>query len=158
MNASKTKEKLEKQISKLEKSEKRRRKRRERILEENSISDSSRIALEDIENRLMEKFKSETEQGKERKRRILSSLKFPKRYALYTSFYQSVLPTLKSYVWLVQSDESLIHKVYHKQVSLAKEFFSYFIDADVLSKSKTGAFLLKLDVEKKLLPVDLMFI
>ena len=158
MNASKTKEKLEKQISKLEKSEKRRHKRRERILEENSISDSSRIALEDIENRLMEKFKSETEQGKERKRRILSSLKFPKRYALYTSFYQSVLPTLKSYVLLVQSDESLIHKVYHKLVSLAKEFFSYFIDADVLSKSKTGAFLLKLDVEKKLLPVDLMFI
>ena len=87
VNTSKTKEKLEKQISKLEKSEERRRKRRERILEENSISDSSRIALEDIENRLMEKFKSATEQGKERKRRILSSLKFPKRYALYNSFY-----------------------------------------------------------------------
>ena len=53
VNLSKTKEELEKQISKLEKSEERRRKRRERILEENNISDSSKVALEDVENRLM---------------------------------------------------------------------------------------------------------
>ena len=78
MKSSKTKEELETQISKLEKSEERHGKRRERILEENDISDSSRVTLEDVENRLMEKFKSGTEQGKERKRRIVSSFKFPK--------------------------------------------------------------------------------
>ena len=142
----------------MEKSEERRRKRRERILEENNISDSSRVALEDVENGLMEKFKSGTEQEKERKRRKVSSFKFPKHYVLYTSFYQSVLPTFKSYVLLFQSDKPLIHKVYHKQVSLVKEFFSYFIDPDALSKCKTGALLLKFDIEKNLLPVDLMFI
>ena len=62
VNTSKTKEELEKQISKLEKSEEHCRKRRERILEENHISDSSRVALEDVENRSMDKFKSGTEQ------------------------------------------------------------------------------------------------
>ena len=67
VNSSKRKEELEKQISKLEKNVERCRKRKERILEENIITDSSRVALEDVENRLMEKFKSGTEQGKERK-------------------------------------------------------------------------------------------
>ena len=133
MKSSKTKEELETQISKLEKSEERHGKRRERILEENDISDSSRVTLEDVENRLMEKFKSGTEQGKQRRRRIVSSFTFPKRYVLYTSFYHSVLPTFKSYVLLFQSDKPLIHKVYHKQVSLVKEFFSYFIDPELVT-------------------------
>ena len=133
MKSSKTKEELETQISKLEKSEERHGKRRERILEENDISDSSRVTLEDVENRLMEKFKSGTEQGKQRRRRIVSSFTFPKRYVLYTSFYHSVLPTFKSYVLLFQSDKPLIHKLYHKQVSLVKEFFSYFIDPELVT-------------------------
>ena len=62
VNTSKTKEDLENQISKLEKSEEHCCKRSERILEENNISDSSRVALEDVENRSMDKFKSGTEQ------------------------------------------------------------------------------------------------
>ena len=69
VNLSKTKEELEKQISKLEKNEEYRCKRRERILEENNVSDSSRVALANVENRLMEKFKSGIEQGKEGKRK-----------------------------------------------------------------------------------------
>ena len=133
VNSSKTKEELEKEIFKLEKIEERRRKRRKKILEENKISDSSRVTLEDVENRLMEKFKSGTEQGKQRRQRIVSSFTFPKRYVLYTSFYHSVLPTFKSYVLLFQSDKPLIHKVYHKQVSLVKEFFSYFIDPELVT-------------------------
>ena len=108
-------------------------------MEENNISDSSRVAPEDVENRLMEKFKTGTEQGKERKQRIVSSFKFPKRYVFNTSFYPSVLPTFKSYVLLFKSHKPLIHKVYHKQVSLVKEFFSYFIDPDALSKCEKGA-------------------
>ena len=73
VNSSKTKEELEKQVSKLEKSEECCHKRRERILEENNTLDSSKVALEDVENRLMEKFKSGAEQEKERKQRIVSS-------------------------------------------------------------------------------------
>ena len=108
MNSFKTKEELEKQISKLKKSEERRCKRRERIFEENNISDSSRVILKDVENRLMEKFKSGTKQGKEKNWRIVSSFKFP-------------------YDLLFQSAEPLIHQVYHKQVSLVKELFSLYI-------------------------------
>ena len=107
MNSFKTKEELEKQISKLKKSEERRCKRRERIFEENNISDSSRVILKDVENRLMEKFKSGTKQGKEKNWRIVSSFKFP-------------------YDLLFQSAEPLIHQVYHKQVSLVKELFSLY--------------------------------
>ena len=73
VNSSKTKEELEKQVSKLEKSEECCHKRRERIMEENNILDSSKVAIEDVENRLMEKFKSGAEQGKERKQ---NSIKF----------------------------------------------------------------------------------
>ena len=80
VNLSKTKEELEKQISKLEKNEEYHCKRRERILEENNVSDSSRVALANVENRLMEKFKSGIEQGKEGKQKIVSSFKFPKHY------------------------------------------------------------------------------
>ena len=43
------------------------------------------------------------------------------------------------------------------EVSLVKEFISYFTDPDALSKCKTGALLLKLDIKKNLLPVDLIF-
>ena len=43
-------------------------------------------------------------------------------------------------------------------MSLVEEFFSYFIDPDALSKCKTGALLLKLEIEKNFLPVDFMFI
>ena len=57
-----------------------------------------------------------------------------------------------------KSEKPLIHKVYHKQVSLVKKFFSYFMEPDALSKCKSGAVLLKLGIEKNLLPVDLMFI
>ena len=38
-----------------------------------NILDSSKVAIEDVENRLMEKFKSGAEQGKERKQ---NSIKF----------------------------------------------------------------------------------
>ena len=38
---------------------------------------------------------------------MVSRFRFPKRYVLYTSFYQSVLPTFKSYVSLFQSDKPL---------------------------------------------------
>ena len=48
VNSSKRKEELEKQISKLEKNEERCRKRKGRILEENIISNSSKVALEDV--------------------------------------------------------------------------------------------------------------
>ena len=38
---------------------------------------------------------------------MVSRFRFTKRYVLYTSFYQSVLPTFKSYVLLFQSDKPL---------------------------------------------------
>ena len=108
----------------------------------------------------MEKFKTGgTEKGKERKRRIMSSLlRQPNRYRLISSFYQTILPIFKSYVLLFQSDKPLIHKVYHKQVALVKQFFSYFIKPDALERCKKGQDFLLLDLKKNLLPFDLMFI
>ena len=55
----------------------------------------------------------------------------------------------------------VIHKVYYysKQISLVKEFYSYFVKPDVLENHKKGKDLLTLDLKKEnLLPRDLIFI
>lgn len=41
------------------------------MIKENEISDESKIALFDLENKLVKKFKAITEKGKERKRRVI---------------------------------------------------------------------------------------
>ena len=87
----------------------------------------------------MNTFKAATEKGKERKRRVVASILYqPTRYDLLVSFYKTVLPLFKGYVLVFQSDTPIIHKVYYKQVSLVKEFYSYFVNPSVLEKCKTA--------------------
>ena len=100
-----------------------------------------------------------TEKGRERKRRVISSLLHNSNYyVLLTSFYQSVLPIFKSYVMVFQSETPIIHKVYLQQISIVKKFLSYFVKPEDLAKCKKGKHFLKLDLKNSLLPKDLLFV
>ena len=124
------------------------------------LSGESVAALGELEPQIVSKFKTATDKGKERKRRIISSLLHqPNYYTLVTSFYQTVLPLFKSYVMLFQGSKPLIHKVYLKQVAVVRKFFSFFVRPDILEKCKKGKDLLSLDLDKKnLLPRKLMYV
>ena len=46
--------------------------------------------------------------------------------SLITSLYQVLLPIIKLYLLVFQSEKLLIQKVYHMQMDCAKKFFPYF--------------------------------
>ena len=126
----------------------------DKLIKGNNVTDASKEALCELQQRFIEKFKSSTEKGKEKKQIIISKLLHNQtRYVLFTSFYHSVPPIFKSYVMMFQGDSPLIHKVYYQQVNLVKEFYSYFVKPSVVAKCKKGKRLLKLDLsEKNLFP------
>ena len=82
-----------------------------------------------------------------------------KRVSLLTSIYQTVLPLFKSFVMLFQQEKPLIHKIYFEQVSIIKNFLSYFVKPDVLVACKTGKQLKKCNLSpNSLLPKNLLLI
>ena len=153
-------EKFRKEKESLLRKEEARQRKEDRLIKSNSVTDPSKESLCELRKRFMEKFKTSTDKGKERKERIIYKLLYNQnRYVLLISFYQSVLPIFKSYVMMFQGDSPLIHKVYYQQVNLVKEFFSYFVKPSVVAKCKKGKHLLKLDLsEKNILPKKLIFI
>ena len=76
-----------------------RQRKQDKLIKSNNVTDASKEALCELQQRFIEKFKSSTEKGKERKQRIISKLLYNQnRYVLLTYFYQSVLVNFKSYV------------------------------------------------------------
>ena len=156
----KSKKELQREEKTLKERVEKSQQKKEKALIRSKVTQASQEAMRDLENHVMEKFKTGTEKGKERKRRVVSTILYkPNRYTLLVSFYKTVLPIFKQYVLLFQSDLPLIHKVYPKQISLVMEFYSYFVKPDVLENHKKGKDLLTLDLKKEnLLPRDLIFI
>lgn len=65
-----------------------REKKRNEVIKKNEISDESKTALFDLENKLVEKFKAATENGRRKKRRVISVIFHKIRsYTLITSLY-----------------------------------------------------------------------
>ena len=135
------------------------KKKKDKLIKGNNVTDASKEAVCELQQRFIEKFKS-SEKGKVRKQRIISKLLYNQnRYVLLTYFYQSMLPISKSYVKIFQGDSPFIHEVYYQQVNLVKKFYSYFVKSIVVAKCKKGKHLLKLDLsEKNLLLKKLMLI
>ena len=156
----KSEKNLKKEKSSLLRKEEKRKTTEALVLKKHKTSEASKAVLSDLKDGLVYKYKnSTTKKGKERKTRVINKLNQPKQYTLLTSLYQSVLPLFKSYVMLFQSEKPLIHKVYYKQVSCVRTFFSYFVKPDVLVKCKKGQQLLDLELKKEnLLPKELIFI
>ena len=102
---SKTKENSSKTMKELEQEAHRVDKKLDKKLNNNNVSASSRQELQKIENRFVDKWKSCTSKGRDRKLRIIPKLLYgEKRYQLCVGFYQSVLPIFKEYVMVFQSD------------------------------------------------------
>ena len=135
-----------------------REKKKNEVNKKNEISDESKSVLFDLENKLSEKFKAPTEEGKERMRRLISIVFHKIRsYTLIPWFYSHYCLYL-SYVLGFQSDKPLIDKVYHMQMDCVKRFFSNFIKPNMFAKCKTGSHFLHLDLnEGNLLPKKLIF-
>ena len=122
----------------------------DKLIKINNVTDALKEVLCELQQRFIDKFKSSTEKGKERKQRIISKLLYNQnRYVILTTFCQSVLPIFKSHLMRFECDSPLIHKAYYQQVNLVKEFYFYFVKPSVVAKCKKGTHLLKVDLNEK---------
>ena len=109
------------------------------------ISTESSKRIREILNKLASK--KLTDDGKNRKQRIIEKLIFQKmKTKLQLSFYIAVLPLLKRYVCLFQGRNTLIHLVHEKQVQLFTDFLGCFIKNEHVV-GKSGKELKALDME-----------
>jgi hypothetical protein len=90
-----------------------------------------------------------TPEGKCRKKRIVTKLFYErKRTQLVMNFYIAVLPLLKRYVCLFQTQAPLIHKIISEQKQLFLDFLACFIRQEYLN-GKTTAELLNFDLSNE---------
>ena len=82
----------------------------------------------------IKKLKPATNDGKNRKIRIIEKLFFSrKKTLLHIQVFVAVLPLLKNYICLFQSTEPLIHILYQEQKKVFKTFLSCFIKPEILN-------------------------
>ena len=112
-----------------------------------------------MQKNLAKKHRNATKKGKARKIQIIKTLLYSsKRVSLLISIYQTVLPLFKSFV-MFQQEKPLIHKIYFEQVSIIKNFLSYFVKPDVLVACKTRKQLKKCNLSpNSLLPKNLLLV
>ena len=81
--------------------------------------------------------KSMTDDGKKRKKRIISKVLFQAKKSLLTlGFYQAVLPLVKSYVVLFQSKQPMMHILADRQEQLFRDFLSCYVkQEEIVSKT-----------------------
>ena len=74
-----------------------------------------------------------TEDGEKRKDRIICRLFIQsKQMLLYVNFYCAVLPLLKRFVLLFQTQKPMIHVLHDEQFSLVKKFLGCFIKPECI--------------------------
>ena len=71
-----------------------REKKKNEVTKKNEISGKTKLALFNLENKLVEKFNIATEKGKERKRRVISVISW--YYNLYLNYF--IVPVGTAYV------------------------------------------------------------
>ena len=93
------------------------------ILRKHNVNDNGRTRIKDIWKFL--RAKNLTDDGRKRKKRIVEKVLFKDMQTmLITLFYQAVLPLLKNYVVLFQSNAPLVHKLHDRQEQLFRDFLS----------------------------------
>lgn len=115
------------------------------ILRRRSVSQEARGRIKEILQSISKK--KMTADGQDRKMRIVEKLIYKLQYStLIMRFYQSILPSLKSYVCLFQTKEPLVHKLHDKQEELFRDFMSYFVKQQHLI-GKSAIQLKKMDLQ-----------
>ena len=133
--------------------------RQSSIFKRHNVTEASNSELLNIQKNLAKKHRNATKRGKARKIKIIKTLLYSsKRVSLLTSIYQTILPLFKSFVMLFQQEKPLIHKIYF-EVSIIKNFLSYFVKPDVLVACKTGKQLKRCSLSpNSLLPKNLLVV
>ena len=118
------------------------------ILNDCEVSKQSKIKIEKLHSNMANKVKTLTKEGRARKERIVDKIFFKnEKTMLVLHFYSATLKSLKDYVTLFQSSSTLVFQLHEKQANLFREFLSYFIKPERLSKSSDRE-LLTIDVEE----------
>lgn len=106
------------------------------------------------------KKKSLTNEGKNRKQRIIQGLfEQRKKTLLQMGIYKTVLPTFNSYLKKFQEKNISLHLIHIELYKLTKQFLSYFIKHEAISTADKVEDLLKIDVGSTAnqLPDNLIF-
>jgi len=97
------------------------------------------------QEKIRKMFSTGTNDGKERKMRIVEKLfKLQEKTLLVLSLFCSVLPILQKYITFFQKKEPLMHELHTKQEELIKDFLGCFVKPEYLAV--TTKQLLKLDL------------
>ncbi|XP_072042205.1 uncharacterized protein, partial [Amphiura filiformis] len=116
-----------------------------KIYNDYDVSETSKSGIKKLQQEMSKK--NMTTDGKNRKKRIYEKLFFTgEKTKLMLKIYGCVLPILKKYVMLFQTQEPMIHKLNDKQKELFVEFLTCFIKPEVLTGA-TSASLVKLNIE-----------
>ena len=118
------------------------------ILDDCKVSVQARRKIETHHSHMAKKIKTLTKDGKERKMRILEKIFFThEKTMLVLHFYIATLKSLKDYVCVFQSSSTLVFQLQEKQASLFREFLSFFMKPEEISR-KSDKELLKINVEE----------
>ncbi|XP_061574017.1 zinc finger protein 62 homolog [Cololabis saira] len=132
----------------------------EAILNHNEICPIDRNRIREIQRRLASKT-GMTENGKNRKKRIVNCLFFKqKKTVLQLNLYLSVLPLLKEYVMVFQTQSLMIHKLHDRQEAVFRKFLACYVRPEKFA-SLHGRELKEMDISTdkgQFLPTNKVFV
>ncbi|XP_061574023.1 uncharacterized protein LOC133440720 [Cololabis saira] len=132
----------------------------EAILNHNEICPIDRNRIREIQRRLASKT-GMTENGKNRKKRIVKCLFFKqKKTVLQLNLYLSVLPLLKEYVMVFQTQSPMIHKLHDRQQAVFRKFLACYVRPEKFA-SLHGRELKEMDISTdkgQFLPTNKVFV
>lgn len=116
------------------------------ICQRRTVSKEARDRLREIRTELSKK--NMTELGKKRKKRIIEKLFWTEQKTrLYLSFYQEVMPIMKSYILTFQTNDVMVHQLHERQLETFKNFLACFVKAEHLI-NKSAKKLQELDLSE----------
>lgn len=128
------------------------------ILNKANVTDEGKNTVKMIQEHLRSKWKSFTEDGKNRKSSCMQKIvQETDKTQLLLYLYSSVLPLLKEYVLFFQSKDLKIHRLHDKQESLLNNFFSCFMKSEELGGGARQLSQLDLTDRDKQLPLKELF-
>ena len=130
----------------------------EEIITAKCVSLPARKRMRHLQQLRREKKKTLTSDGTNRKLRIIKKRFYQAdKTQLILHFYAATLKSLKDYVCLFQSSDTLVYQVHVRQASLFREFLFHFIKAEEIS-SRSDKELTKINLEESIMPLKDMFL
>jgi hypothetical protein len=129
-----------------------------KTLRKHGVSGPSMTRIKAIWEQLKKKVSTLTEDGKNRKKRIVEKVLIKaKKTKITMSFYQAALLMLKEMVMIFQKKAPLIHRLYDEMERLIREFCGCFFKPEMLNACTLDKLKSTSLEEQDMLPVKAMF-